>query len=274
MSRARTILCAGAATALAAVPAFAADPEKGEVSKTAPKVTWTGQSVNGGATTIPAVANGGAPVCQAPSCDTFELDVKDSADLTVIADAPETGGFTMLQIVKPDGEKVYNSGAEGETSTKIRIKKAPAGAYKVEIAANALDPQDYTASAELAVPAPPPPAPPAGPAPAPTATPAPAAPAPQAGATLSLRTRTISAKRSRKRPKLVIAASREVTDVQAKLKKGKKVVGRAKLARLAGRGTLKFKLRKPLKRGRYALTVVAKDGTRTVGLQARLRVKR
>ena len=273
MSRARTILCAGAAAALATVPALAADPEKGEVSKTAPKVTWTGQSVNGGATTIPAVANGGAPVCQAPSCDTFELSVKDSADLTVIADAPGTGGFTMLQIVKPDGEKVYNSGAEDETSTKTRIKKAPAGEYKVEIAANAINPQDYTASAELAVPAPPPPPPAGGPAPTPTATPAPA-PAPQAGATLSLRTRTISAKRSRTRPKLVASASREVTNVRAKLKKGKKTLGRAKLARLAGRATLKFKLRKPLRRGRYAVTVVAKDGTRTVGLQARIRVKR
>jgi hypothetical protein len=272
------ILCTGVAAALAAaaVPALAADPGEGTVSASAPKVSWKGQSINGGATTIPAVGNGGAPVCQAPSCDTFALTVKDSADLIVFADAPDSGGFTMVQIVKPDGEKVYNSGAEGETSTKVRIKKAPAGDYKVEIATNALDPMEYSAYAELVVPPPPvaPAQPGATPTPAPTTAP-PATTAPQAepGANLGLKTRSLSARRAKKKPALVVTADREVTQVKATLKKGKKVVGKASLAKLAGSGKLTFKLRKALKAGSYTVSLSAKQGTRTVGLAAKLKVK-
>jgi hypothetical protein len=212
-----------------------------------------------------------------PSCDTFALKVADSADLTVVADAPGTGGFTMVQVVKPDGSKVYNSGAEGETSTKVKIKKAPTGDYEVQIATNALDPIDYSAFAELAVapaptPAPTTTAPPAEgtPTPAPTTTPPPI----QAGATLSLRTRTISSKRSRTAPKLVISTDREVTNVKAKLKKGAKTLGKATLGKLTSKGTLKFKLRRKLKPGKYVVAIVATDGGRTVGLQAPLKVKR
>jgi hypothetical protein len=270
--RARVAIAGAVLAGLTAVPALAADPESGTVSMSAPKVTWTGQSVNGGATTIPAVANGGAEACVAPSCDTFALTVADTADLTVIADAPDTGGFTMVQVVTPDGTKIYNSGAENETSTKVKVKKAPKGDYEVQIATNAINPIDYSASAELAVPPPAAPAP-QSPAPAPTTAPPPA-PAPDPGATLTLRTRTISAKRSRTAPKLVLASDREVTNVRAQLKKGSRTLGKAALARLAKTGTLKFKLRRKLKPGRYVVAVAATDGGRTVGLQAPLTVKR
>lgn len=268
MTRARKILSSSAIAALAVVgvPALAAEPGEGTVSSGSPRVEWAGQSVNGGATTIPSLANNGTIACVAPSCDTFALTVADSADLTVFADAPDTGGFLMLEIVKPDGETIYSSGAEGETSNKARIKKAPAGEYTVHIAANALDAVDYTAYAELAV---------AAAAPAAPATPA--APAPAAAeraATLSIKTRSLSAKRARKAPKLTIASDREVTDVVASIRKGSRVLGEAKLAKLSGAATVKLKLRKALKRGTYTVSVAAKQGTRSVGATRRLAVKR
>jgi hypothetical protein len=271
--RARVAIAGALLAGVAAVPALAADPGSGTVSMSTPKVTWTGQSVNGGATTIPAVANGGAEACVAPSCDTFALTVADSADLTVIADAPETGGFTMVQVVLPDGTKVYNSGAEDETTTKVKVKKAPKGDYEVQIAANALPPTDYSASAELTVPPPPAAPAPTAPAPTPTTAPPPAA-APEPGARLTLKTRTVSAKRSRTAPKLVLTTDREVTNVRAQLKKGSKTLGKASLAKLTSKGTLKFKLRRKLKPGKYVVAVAATDGGRTVGLRAPLKVKR
>jgi hypothetical protein len=195
----------------------------------------------------------------------------------VTADAPDTGGFLMIQIVKPDGEKVYSSGAEGETTNKVRIKKAPTGAYEVQIAANALDPVDYSASAELAVAATPAPAPAptAAPQPAPGGEPAPApAPTAEPSANLGLKTRSLSAKRVKKAPKLAISSDRPVTDVTAQIRKGAKVLGKAKLATLNGTATVKLKLRKVLKRGKYVVVLGAKQGTRTVGLTAKLTVKR
>lgn len=268
------VLCilAAAAVAALAVPAIAAEPTEGTVSTAAPKISWTGQSVNGGATTIPAVANGGAPACVPPSCDTFALKVENSFDLTVAADAPDTGGFLMIQIVKPDGETIYSGGAEGETSNKVKIKKAPVGDYEIQIAANALDPVDYSASAELAVASSTPVTPP------PASTPPPAAPGPAAtaepSANLGLKTRSLSARRAKRAPKLKITADREVTDVVAQIKKGKKVLGKARLARLSGSGTVKFKLRKALRPGKYVVMVAAKQGTKTVGLTTKLTVKR
>jgi hypothetical protein len=270
------ILLIFAVLAVAAVPAMAAEPGEGTVSAASPKISWSGQSVNGGATTIPAVANGGAEACVPPSCDTFNLTVKDTYDLTVAADAPDTGGFLMIQIVKPDGEKVYSGGAEGDTGNKVRVKKAPAGDYQIQIAANALQPVDYNATAELAVAANTPVTPPPAATPAPT--PAPAGPAPAAAAepsaNLGLKTRSLSAKRAKKAPKLVVTADREVTEVVAQIRKGKKVLGKAKLAKLSGTGTVKFKLRKALKKGKYTFTIAAKQGTKTVGLTTKLTVKR
>lgn len=263
MSLARKIICSGAAAAVAAaaVPAFASEPGEGTVSAASPRVDWTGQSINGGATTIPAVANGGPVACVAPSCDTFVLTVVDGADLEVVADAPDTGGFLMINIVKPDGDSIYNSGAEGETTNKVRVKKAAPGEYEVQIATNSLPPTDYTAHARLLVPA----------------APVPAAPAPAAeepAATLSLKTRSLSARRARKAPKLTIASDREITDVVVRIKKARKVLGTAKLARLDGTAKVKVKLRRPLSRGRHVVVLGGRQGERTVGATARLRVKR
>ena len=75
-------------------------------------------------------------------------------------------------------------------------------------------------------------------------------------------------------PNIVITTDRAVTGVKAQLRKGSKLVAKATLAKLTSTGTLKFKLRKPLKPGRYVLALVATDGSRTVGLQAPLKVKR
>src|SRR4051812_21771144 len=104
------LFVATAAIGLVAVPALAATPDSGTVSESTPRVTWTGDSVNGGATTIPAVANGGTVACVPPSCDTFKLEVATSADLTLIAKSDLDAGFTMLEVVRPDGSKSYSSG--------------------------------------------------------------------------------------------------------------------------------------------------------------------
>jgi len=106
-------LCALLALAALAVPAArAAEPASGTVSLAAPQTAWTGTSTAGGATTIPGVANGGSVACAAPSCDAFALTVADGGDLAITADAPGTGGFTMVEVVKPDGSTQYAMGAE------------------------------------------------------------------------------------------------------------------------------------------------------------------
>src|SRR5215210_2763580 len=109
MSRARTILCAGAATALAAaVPAFASDPESGTVSLAAPQVEWTGDSNGYGYYPIHSITGEGQ--CQAPVCDSFELEVADVANLTLTVDNNAANGpgtdVVQVDVVKPDGDKV------------------------------------------------------------------------------------------------------------------------------------------------------------------------
>ena len=64
-----------------------------------------------------------------------------------------------------------------------------------------------------------------------------------------------------------------MTKVAATLLKGRKAVGKAKLAKLAKNGTLKFKFKKKLKKGSYVFTMTAKDGSgNTVGLKTKLKV--
>jgi hypothetical protein len=70
-----------------------------------------------------------------------------------------------------------------------------------------------------------------------------------------------------------LTSTEQLTDVVAKLKKGKKVLGTAKLKTLAGDGKISFKL-KSLKKGKYTLAFTAKradgtSGTLTVKVTAR-----
>jgi hypothetical protein len=76
-----------------------------------------------------------------------------------------------------------------------------------------------------------------------------------------------------KRTTFTLTSTEQLTDVVAKLKKGKKVLGTAKLKTLAGSAKISFKL-KSLKKGKYTLAFTAKradgtSGTLTVKVTAR-----
>jgi hypothetical protein len=72
---------------------------------------------------------------------------------------------------------------------------------------------------------------------------------------------TKKAKRLRKGKKLAIKlTSREkITKLAAQLRKGSMVVGKGKLAQLSRRGTLRLKLTKTLRRGKYTLDLAGND---------------
>ena len=255
-----------AAAAIAtAVPALAVEPESGTISNASPRVDWKGETINGGATTLPAVVNGGTVAgCIAPTCETFALTLADAGDLTVTASSPNDRKFVMVEIVKPDGSTIYNGGTETESSTTVKIKKAATGAYEVRIANNALEIEPYDAFAHLPIVAAAAPAEPAT-QPQPAARPA---------ATLSVVTRSLSARKSRKKAKLSISSSGPVSDVVVRLRKGSKALATGRLAQLNGRGTVALKLKRALKKGRYTVAVAAKDGDRPVGATAPLKVKK
>jgi hypothetical protein len=268
------ILCLALVASAAAVPAFAATPDKGTVSKAAPTVKWEGTATGYGF--VPAniliTTAGEDPVCEAPACDTFALTVADKDDLTVTAAQRAHDNFTELHIVRPDGTVAYVQSADSEPA-KIKIKGAAAGDYKIEIMTNESAEQsgEYDADALLGAAAKP------AATPAPGATPAPA-PAPAAqerpAAALTLTTKAASAKKARKSLKLAIAASSPVTEVKAALKKGKKVVGTGALASLSGKGKITLKIKGKLKPGSYIFAMTAKDGARIVGVTAKLKVKK
>ncbi|HVL94534.1 MAG TPA: hypothetical protein VM266_01600 [Solirubrobacteraceae bacterium] len=284
MSRLRILVSAAAAAALAtaALPALAAEPSSGTVSASSPTVEWTGQANGYGVvpTNILITATGEDPLCPPqPFCDKFALKVADSADLTVTAQQSAANNFTELHIIRPDGTVDYVQSEDAKPAT-LKIRRAPVGDYTIEVMTNETlaGTGDYHASAKLAV------AQPAEPAPSdPSATPGqpggdpqPGQPAdPQPAASLSLKTKKLSARKARKAPKLRIAASKPVTDVEVQLLKGKKVVGKGSLARIDSVATVKLKSRK-LRKGAYVVAVAAKDAEtqQAVGTRAKLKVTR
>ena len=276
--RMRTLLVPPAIVALAAaaVPALAAEPSEGTVSKANPKVEWTGTSNAYGVYPIHGIAQAGEP-CSAPACDSFTLEVADQDTLTLTADNDATGGpgsdSVEMDVVTPAGETIYTQSA-ADAPVVVKIKNAAKGTYTVNILVNqpANVSGTFKASAVLGAatkPAAPLPATP----PTTAETPAPA-PATAPAASLSMTTKSVSAKKSKKKLTLAIGATKPVTDVTASLKKGSKTLGTAKLASLGTSGKLVFKLKKALKKGSYTVAISAKDGTQAVGLSAKLAVKK
>jgi hypothetical protein len=265
--RSRFLLHAGLAAAAALTAAgfaTASAPSSGKVSTAAPRVEWKGSSTGYLYYNYQRVARTGgqSPRCDAPACDEFTLDVADSADLTISA-TYETTVFLDFEIVMPDGSHLWVDGSDDKNTTVAKIKKAKPGTYKIQVTTNgtAADDGAFTAFAQLAVPAAP-----ASPAPAAPAVPAVPAPAPAApsSAQLTIRTRAGSA---RKRSLAVaLATTAPLTDVQAFLRKGKKVVAKGRMASLAQSGKVTLKLPKKLKPGAYTLAVSAK--TQAGGLAA------
>ena len=264
MARLLSLITAVSLTATGAVAAFAADPEAGSVSKAQPKVDWKGALASGYANRIPVVATGddSVPCASGVTCDLFTLDVKDSDDLTITADAPEgtsTGGDSSaaaitLRIRKPDGSVAVETG-EGTPAKPftVKIKKAATGTYEIEYFNNFIDASEYFASATLGTPAAP--APPAPPAPAPQ-------PAPKEALSVSAKVGKASAKKLNKKRKLsaTVTVSREVQSVTATLKKGSSTVGKGSLGAFSGSKKVTLKLSKKLKAGKYSLVLVASDG--------------
>ena len=275
----RLIAAAVLLAAAAAVPALAADPSSGKVSLAAPTIKWTGQSYGFpvGIVSILEDAAGQAPTCVAPTCDTFELEVADVADLTVSVIAES---LTQLSVIKPDGSYQWLQGPGNGEATTLKFKRAAVGTWQIRTVVNSIAgvaPPDYTGTATLGSTAAAKPAP-AGtpaPAPAPGATPAPAtAPAPAPGASITIKAPKLSAKKLKKVKKFVatVTSSKPVTNVVATLRAGKKVVATGKLASLSGTAKLTLKTKGKLKAGKYTLLVQAKDGAAGVGASAPVKV--
>ena len=261
----RAIPLAFAVAALAAAPGSArgAEPASGAVSAGSPAVTWSGTSSQGFFTTFGQVfinGLGGRTPCEAPSCDTFTLDVRTPGDLTV--QVTSEASIAYLQVEKPDGGLVYESGTD--RTSRLMIPGAPAGTYRVQTAVNTLAAEAYTGVAGLpapppAVAAPPPPPPPARPT------------------TIGVRARRLSARKLRRtgRLPLTITAGARVTRVRIVLARDGRAIAFGRLASVQGRRRLALRLPRRLSRGRYDLVVEARDRDgELVGVLTRLRIRR
>lgn len=131
-----------------AAPASAATPASGTVSLAAPAATWSG-TANGYLFTL---ANDFVGTCAQPYCDTFALTLADAGQLTVEATAATGGGFTRVEIDRPDGTTISDGGAADHRETRITIKSAEKGEYAVRVLTNRPATADgsYSASATLA----------------------------------------------------------------------------------------------------------------------------
>ena len=230
--------------AVCVTPAVASEPSSGEVSKATPKVTW-----EGAVTSFQSwqTYNAGNGQCVPPSCDTFTLEVKDAAPLLNVT--VESGDSTMfVEVVKPDGSKELFS---GETKAVGKIKNPAPGSYTINVAQNEQTQAVHKGTAELVFPATAPPA---------TTTPPPSGTTPPATtdappATLSLK----AGKRKGKALAVTIKASAPVSNVSAKLLRGKRVVGTGSLSVIKDSAVLKLKLKGKPKRGKHTLKVTATD---------------
>jgi hypothetical protein len=272
----RVLVTALTILALSSPAAYAADPATGTVSKSATTVKWTGQSDFGATHTFPwiftnVVGDSPSP-CQAPSCDTFTLTVAESGDLTIDVTS-DTSTITCVEIVKPDGSWVYNSGNDDDSNTTTTtIKRAKPGEYSVHVAINAVDFADYSGTATLNFPPPPKPVVPDTPAAAAPTTPATAQPpAAPAAPSVSVAATKVSARKAKRRLSVALSSTGPVANVRVVLRKGSKVVATGTLLELDGKGKLTLKLKKALKAGSYSIAVSVPGGA---GAVAPLKVTR
>ena len=266
-----------AAAAVAASVAQAADPSSGKVSASSPSVSWKGQVLNSGVTNNAWAQDPSAP-CEAPACDSFALEVADSANLVLKLKGfkENTAGGDPgcgIRVIGPDGEPTYHSGTCGpKTEMKVTIKNAPKGAYTIDVADSHVvgQPEDYEASATLAVP-PPNVSPPA------STTPPPAPPAPAEPARLTVKVPALSARKLKKarRFTVTLTTSAPLTGVNGVLVNRKKQIGGGSLPRLEGTGKLVVKVKGVLKKGTYQLGVGGRDAEgRNVVASAKVTVRR
>src|SRR5687768_10150662 len=144
----RLAACTALVVLAFASPAGAATPASGTVSLAQPTAAWSG-TANGYLFTV---ANDYVRTCQAPYCDTFALTLADAGQLTVTATAASGGGFTRVEIERPDGTTISDGGAADHRETTIAIKEAEKGDYVVRVLTNRPASADgsYSAVATLA----------------------------------------------------------------------------------------------------------------------------
>ena len=276
MQRRRTfpLACALAAAAIGiAAPGRASEPSSGTVSASNPTVSWTGEAET--APFAQQMRDEQYRTCGPAICETFALKVEDGGELTVQVKGEEHAvGF---QVIAPDGTKVFADNFDGDPSqpVTILIQGAKPGDYGIEIWQDATeaDAHQLSGSAQLA-----PPPPPAAPAPTPASSPPPASPPaePPAAPRLSIRTARLRVRQTvRRRVALRVSSSSAVTEVRAQILKGRRVIGRAALARLDGAGRIVVRTRTRLRPGRYVIGLSAKapSGER-IAVSRRLVVRR
>ena len=264
-----------------ALPAQAAEPASGTLSDAAPSLQWSGEA-GGYGTSVVADINGQFPEpCEQPNCDTFDLELKDSGDLTVTLRTNE-GAFMTMEVEDPSGTITYNGGSEDSDTTTIKLKKAKTGKYIVRAMTNNTPAEEhgYTGVATLGSPPAAATPAPAGP-PAPGATPTPSGQSPaaaQPAARIIVRSRTGSARKARKGMVVKLTVTSKVTRLSAVLRRGKskKAYAKGKLAKVSKTGKLKLRTKRRLKRGTYKLTLRAKDASSgaTVATTVKFKVKR
>jgi len=235
----------------------AADPESGTVSRSSPKVTWTGQVTSFQSWQL---YNQGQHRCLQPSCDTFTLEVAEAGGNLALTVASQDSP-SYVEVVKPDGSSQLFGSAE---TVKGTIKNAPSGSYTIHVAQNESTQATHQGTAELSFPSATPPAPAA-----PGGEPPPQAEPPAT----TLKVLTSKARRGRKLS-IALQTSAPLSDVRATLLRGSRTVAAGRLGSLRDRGKIAVKAARALKRGRYVLRVTAKDEHgRDVGASRRISLR-
>jgi hypothetical protein len=273
-----------AALAVGSVTAAnAATPADGTVSKSNPKLAWTGQLAES-AIAYNAFLVGAPTPCSAPTCDTFTLTVAEEGVDLVLNIKPAADTETGFRITKPDGSVDFN--AAGSTAAKghtITIEKASKGQYTLDAVNTFVGiPNDYKATAELrfggaALP----------PTAEPTVAPAPGEPngsgnsssgaPPAQTARLTIKAGKQSAKKLKKAKYFTVAvtSNEPVAKVKVVLARGTTQVGGGTLAQLNGHGKVNVRIKSKLKPGKYSMSVGAYDAKgRTVAASTSVTVRR
>ena len=293
----RTTAAAAVAALLVAAPAPAAEPETGEVGPAKPTATWTGSVTDpfGAYDLGTFFVEQMGPSCQPPACDTFTLTVK-GGDVLTIKVTGNGAENVVFEVEDPDGETSYvEASAELQDEREASFSSPKPGEWIVRTAGTGEFDYKGVATVETPQPAaaPPPPsgqAPPSGSTPPPSSpAPAPAPPqsAPQPGAASSttpaagrltvssLSRKARSARRLRKGRSVAVAVAttaplKNVTALLVPSSRRSQVLGSGRSASVARRGTVRLKLKKAAKRGRYVLLVSGIDaqGRRIVAQRA------
>jgi hypothetical protein len=256
------VIAAGLA---AASIALAATPSSGTISPSTPQVKWSGTLTSSG---IFYELWGVDPTlsCAPPTCDPFTLKVAEGVhNISIklnIQSENATGGDpgAGIRIKKPDGSYQYTVGNAGvKTTMTVKLKEPKPGDYEINTVASHIccgdDP--YTQRAEI-----------------------PELVSVEDGGTLrvapqlTIKASGTSARKLAKSRKyrVTVTTSAPLTNVSAKLLKGKKTMASAKLAQLETTAQLVLKLAKKAKPKSGSYTVVV-SGEGAGGTQTTAAVK-